>query len=119
MEDKLGMITITTPRCIECHQYGKVVVQFSDYLKFDRPDRPLIQDCFPSLSRELREQILTGTHPECWEKMFPPEEEEEEDIPDDERGPWSSEEEIRSADHPDSLAYEDVPWGEIHQHEVS
>ena len=77
MDEKMGMARITTQRCMECGQGGTVLVQMSDYIKWMRKDAPLIQDCFPALSRELREQILTGTHPECWEKMFPPEEEEE------------------------------------------
>jgi hypothetical protein len=36
-----------------------------------------VQDAFPYLSAGEREQIMTGTHPECWEKMFPEEDEDE------------------------------------------
>ena len=38
----------------------------------------LVQDAFPFLAMELREQITSGTHPKCWEEMFAYDEEEEE-----------------------------------------
>lgn len=31
-----------------------------------------VQDAFPELSAPVREQIITGTHPDCWEQMFAP-----------------------------------------------
>lgn len=78
MEDRLGMARVTTPRCVECGKTGTVLVQMSDFIRWtSSKHQPLIQDCFPTLSDELREQMLTGTHPECWEKIFPPEEVEE------------------------------------------
>ena len=30
----------------------------------------LIQKAFPSLSAGVRELLMTGTHPACWEEMF-------------------------------------------------
>ncbi len=41
----------------------------------NRYQRPLIQEAFPSLTREEREFILTGVTPEEWQEAFPPEEE--------------------------------------------
>lgn len=76
MEEKLGMARIPTPICPVCGEGGTIIVQMNDYLLWTSPNRPKIQDCFPSLSADLREQILTGTHPKCWEILFPPEEEE-------------------------------------------
>jgi len=35
-----------------------------------------IQDSFKTMSAPLREQIITGTHPECWQAMFGQEQEE-------------------------------------------
>lgn len=29
-----------------------------------------IHRLFPNLNAEMREMIITGTHPECWNKMF-------------------------------------------------
>jgi len=68
------MARINTPTCQWCGTGGTVLVQMSDYLLWTSKNPPLIQNCFPSLSAGHREQILTGTHPACWEAMFPPEE---------------------------------------------
>jgi hypothetical protein len=35
-----------------------------------------VQDAFPTLSAEEREFLISGTTPEAWAKMFPPEEED-------------------------------------------
>lgn len=32
--------------------------------------RTFIQDLFPHVSKEFREQMISGTHPECWNEMF-------------------------------------------------
>lgn len=36
-------------------------------------DGMLIQDAMPSLGQEERELLISGTCPECWGKMMPPE----------------------------------------------
>jgi hypothetical protein len=38
----------------------------------------LIQDVFPDMSVNDREMLITGTHPACWDKLFPGEEEDDE-----------------------------------------
>lgn len=30
-----------------------------------------VQEAFPDMNIGLREQIISGTHPECWDEMFP------------------------------------------------
>jgi hypothetical protein len=37
----------------------------------------LIQDALPDLDKSLREQMMTGTHPSCWELMMHDEEDNE------------------------------------------
>ena len=32
-----------------------------------------IQNAFPDMSMEDREVLITGTHPACWDKLFPEE----------------------------------------------
>lgn len=34
----------------------------------------LIQNAMPDLSKDLREMLISGTCPKCWNDMFPPEE---------------------------------------------
>jgi len=33
-----------------------------------------VQDAFPEMTNDERELLITGTHPACWTKLFPPEE---------------------------------------------
>lgn len=37
------------------------------------------QVAFPELDKALREQIISGTHPKCWEEMFAFDEDASED----------------------------------------
>jgi len=30
----------------------------------------LMQEAFPNLSLEMREQLISGTHPDCWNKIW-------------------------------------------------
>jgi hypothetical protein len=30
----------------------------------------LIQEAYPDLDKALREQMLTGTHPNCWKETY-------------------------------------------------
>lgn len=30
-----------------------------------------VQDVFPEMNKEDREVLISGTHPKCWEEMFP------------------------------------------------
>jgi len=61
---------VDTPVCINCNETGQVKVKSEDWYVWMRFDRPKIQDVFRDYTKEIREQILTGIHPECWEKMF-------------------------------------------------
>lgn len=64
--------TIETQTCIHCKKTGTVEI-FSQEL-FYLHQGMHIQDAVKSLDKDLREQMITGTHPECWIKMFGEEE---------------------------------------------
>jgi len=36
-------------------------------------DKKYIQDVFPHVDKDIREWMISGTHPKCWAKMFPEE----------------------------------------------
>jgi hypothetical protein len=36
-----------------------------------------IQNAFPEMSMQDREVLITGTHPACWDKLFPREDDNE------------------------------------------
>lgn len=58
----------STKRCIHCGKTGFINVDEDEL--FDYLTGKLAQDAFTSLSPEIREQIISGTHPECWNKIF-------------------------------------------------
>lgn len=59
---------IATRRCIHCGQRGTLKLPNAGIEAFE--GGALIQDAFPNLDRQLREQIISGTHPKCWDEMF-------------------------------------------------
>lgn len=50
-----------------CNTSGFVEVFSEGYMAHKRG--ALIQEAFPELDKSLREQIVSGTHPKCWESM--------------------------------------------------
>jgi len=40
--------------------------------QYDRwvTNREYCQDVFPHLDKDIREWMISGTHPECWESLF-------------------------------------------------
>ena len=56
--------------CRMCRKTHSLKVRVEDYLTFDSPDRPHIQDIFPYLTPAERELLISGTCEECWNKMF-------------------------------------------------
>jgi len=63
---------LITPECFHCGMTGSIQIEATEYASglAKREAGELIQYCFPSLSSGEREQVLTGTHPECWDEMF-------------------------------------------------
>lgn len=66
---------VETPTCGICKQTGAVEVPAAGFFKWNFG--MLIQDALPDLDKALREQMMTGTHPSCWEIMTQDEEDKE------------------------------------------
>lgn len=66
-------ITVQTIPCVHCHKKGEVVVNAAEFIRWNEGEE-CIQDAIPSADADTREQLITGTHPECWEKLFGKEE---------------------------------------------
>tara|TARA_R100000995_G_C3480854_1_gene123793 strand:+ start:443 stop:700 length:258 start_codon:yes stop_codon:yes gene_type:complete len=64
---------IETKQCIHCKNPGTVEI-FTQEL-FYLHQGMHVQDAVKSLDADSREQMITGTHPKCWIKMFGEEEE--------------------------------------------
>jgi len=59
---------VETPVCSWCNESGVVEVPAPGFFAWQLG--ALIQDAFPELSNDMREQLKTGCHPECWATMF-------------------------------------------------
>lgn len=62
------MTQITCKPCCVCGKQATIVVnsrQFNDW----KPG-VLVQVAFPTLSVDERELLISGTHSECWKKLF-------------------------------------------------
>jgi hypothetical protein len=51
---------------------------FDSWWRDGKVDGQFIQQALPMLSAGDREVLISGTHDECWDKMFPPDDEDPE-----------------------------------------
>jgi len=70
-------IKAVTPNCPICGVATDVMVDFAMYKAWCNREI-LVQDAFPHMSKEEREVLMTGTHPDCWNIMWAGIDEEEE-----------------------------------------
>jgi hypothetical protein len=70
------LITVTTRRCFHCGCEGEVTVTPEGLTAYNGGE--YAQVAFPELDKDLREQIISGTHPKCWQEMFGAPEDEDE-----------------------------------------
>lgn len=62
------LMVVITPQCFYCKATGTIKVSSEGYLK--RLSGAAIQDAYPDLTAGEREQMMTGTHPDCWNEAF-------------------------------------------------
>lgn len=65
-----GLVVVNTicPECGRRHYLGMTVDDFRDYAA-----DCLVDEVFPDEPTDVRELLITGTCPECWDKLFPKE----------------------------------------------
>lgn len=61
-------IEFRTGACPYCGQHGSVRVTLDDQAR--RAAGELVQHAFPEMPAALREQIISGTHPACFDALF-------------------------------------------------
>lgn len=61
---------IETKHCMFCGLNGVVEVDDSENQWERWRDGELIQNVWPEVSLSIREQLITGTHPACWDKYM-------------------------------------------------
>ena len=68
----MSTIKLGTGVCLHCKQEGSIEMSEDEYNRginaFNEGE--LIQCAFPGLSVDQREQIISGTHPQCWDELF-------------------------------------------------
>ena len=64
---------LQTPPCIQCKQTSIVILTDEEHSALFR--NMSIQEALPDRDADFRELVKTGTHPACWDAMFPDEEE--------------------------------------------
>lgn len=65
------MPVIITRACQLCGKPSEVTVTDEEYDRYI--SERFIQDALPDWSPDQREMLISGTHPECWARMFPEE----------------------------------------------
>jgi hypothetical protein len=58
---------VETQMCGMCGKNGAVEVPAVGFLQWNFG--MLVQEAFPDLALDVREQLISGTHPECWKQM--------------------------------------------------
>ena len=74
------MIIRLDRKCLVCGEYATIEVTEEQAERVrawaSGQDSRFIQDALPFLNKAEREILLSGTHGECFERMFPPEEDD-------------------------------------------
>ena len=66
-------INLRTPTCTFCGKQGFVTLTREEFRALN--DKTLlIQDALPNRDADFREQVISGTHPRCWEENVPADE---------------------------------------------
>jgi len=70
----LAMTAVVAAPCRLCHETTDLEVNFQGFVEWQAGK--YIQDALPELDADMRELLISGTCPTCWDKMFPSDEEE-------------------------------------------
>lgn len=62
------MVKVKTKRCPHCLNSGEVEVPIDGYNAWVAGE--YIQAALPTTAADIREQLISGFHPDCWKKVF-------------------------------------------------
>ena len=66
----IGTAEVIEFHCTWCKEPVGIVAFVQEWDMWFSPDRPMVQRCFPDMSAENREMLVSGTCPACWDSMF-------------------------------------------------
>lgn len=64
------IVQVNTPTCSLCNEKGKVYITADQEDRFLARGTTLIQIALPDVPADIREQLKTGIHGECWDRTF-------------------------------------------------
>jgi len=64
-------IAVKTKTCMVCDKYEVWSLDREAVTRWQEGEN--IQSAFPDMKAADREVLITGTHPACWDKLFPAE----------------------------------------------
>ena len=70
-------IEVKTKTCCVCDKFEVLTLNRQAVESWQEGE--YIQNAFPDMSDGERELLISGTHSECWDKLFPAEGEEEDE----------------------------------------
>lgn len=68
----MDKIQVQTPMCCVCRKLGTIELSRKEIR--DLESGMFVQDALPGQSAVVREQLISGTHPACWDQLFGKEE---------------------------------------------
>ena len=68
----MPMTCVVAVPCVECKNVQEVPVDFEGFRAWQSGE--LIQEALPGLDTDLRELLISGICPKCWDAMFPSDE---------------------------------------------
>lgn len=72
-------VFVYSPPCLGCGQTTKLEITAEQRQRYYF-DREFIQDVFPDWTPDQRELLITGTHPDCWDRLFGDEDSVRDDV---------------------------------------
>jgi hypothetical protein len=75
MEHEDELIEVQTPKCVYCGEQHYVTVDIEGWEKYK--GGAFVQVAFPRMPADVREMLISGTCPDCWEKFIKPLDEED------------------------------------------
>lgn len=73
------MVTVDTGTCLWCNKPSSLKMTEEQYARYEarKMHGGHIQDVLPEMSPDQREMLISGSHPECFDRMFAEDEEDE------------------------------------------
>lgn len=78
---RMTTVTIITPECVVCGLTSTVTVARDKWHSTwtSGYGHLTMREAFPDMDKDTAELLISGTHPACWDIMWPVEEDEERD----------------------------------------